>query len=131
MTSQVERRMAEMGLALPLDWTPRGQFLPFRKDGTTVYLSGQICEWDGTVTHDIADRALTRLGVDHLGLDGAEIGTLLAVPMLARFQTGPMIAVWSAVLFASLWLLLAGMGVAVAITIARLERDDGPWRRGL
>ena len=51
MTSQVEQRMAEMGLALPLDWTPRGQFLPFRKDGTTVYLSGQICEWDGTVTH--------------------------------------------------------------------------------
>ena len=51
MTSQVEQRMAEMGLALPPDWTPRGQFLPFRKDGTTVYLSGQICEWAGEVTH--------------------------------------------------------------------------------
>jgi len=25
--------------------------LPFRKDGAVVYLSGQICEWDGTVTH--------------------------------------------------------------------------------
>ena len=51
MTSQVEQLMAEMGLALPPDWTPRGQFLPFRKDGTTVYLSGQICEWAGEVTH--------------------------------------------------------------------------------
>jgi enamine deaminase RidA (YjgF/YER057c/UK114 family) len=51
MTSSVESRLAEMGLELPPDWVPRGQFLPFRKDGTTVYLSGQICEWDGAVTH--------------------------------------------------------------------------------
>ena len=51
MTSQVEQRMAKLDLALPPDWTPRGQFLPFRKDGPIVYLSGQICEWDGDVTH--------------------------------------------------------------------------------
>ena len=51
MTSSVETRLGEMGLELPPDWVPRGQFLPFRKDGTTVYLSGQICEWDGAVTH--------------------------------------------------------------------------------
>ena len=31
-----------------------------------------IVEGDGTVTQGIADRALTRLGVDHLGLDGAD-----------------------------------------------------------
>lgn len=51
MTSQVEQRLADLGLELPPDWTPRGQFLPFRKDGSIVYLSGQICEWDGAVTH--------------------------------------------------------------------------------
>lgn len=51
MTSQVESRLIQLGLELPPDWTPRGQFLPFRKDGTIVYLSGQICEWDGSVTH--------------------------------------------------------------------------------
>lgn len=51
MTSQVEQRMADLGLELPPDWTPRGQFLPFRKDGSLVYLSGQICEWAGEVTH--------------------------------------------------------------------------------
>lgn len=32
-----------------------------------------VVEGDGTVTQAIADRALTRLGVDHLGLDGADI----------------------------------------------------------
>jgi hypothetical protein len=42
-----------------------------------------------------------------------------------------MIALWSVVLFVALWLLLAGFGVVVVITIRRLERDDGPWRRGL
>ncbi len=42
-----------------------------------------------------------------------------------------MIAVWSVVLFVSLWLLLAAFGAVVWITVRRLERDDGPWRRGL
>ena len=51
MTSQIERRLGELELELPPDWTPRGQFLPFRRDGGLVYLSGQICEWDGEVTH--------------------------------------------------------------------------------
>ncbi|KMK68137.1 Holliday junction branch migration DNA helicase RuvB [Puniceibacterium sp. IMCC21224] len=31
-----------------------------------------VVEGDGVVTHALADRALTRLGVDHLGLDGAD-----------------------------------------------------------
>lgn len=51
MTARAEKRLTKMGLQLPPDWAPRGQFLPFRKDGAVVYLSGQICEWDGVVTH--------------------------------------------------------------------------------
>jgi Holliday junction DNA helicase RuvB len=31
-----------------------------------------LVEGDGRLTRDLADRALTRLGVDHLGLDGAD-----------------------------------------------------------
>lgn len=49
--SKAEDRLYDLGLSLPPDWTPRGQFLPYRVDGKTVYLSGQICEWDGDVTH--------------------------------------------------------------------------------
>lgn len=49
--SLAEKRLLELGLTLPPDWTPRGQFLPYRRDGAVVYLSGQICEWDGAVTH--------------------------------------------------------------------------------
>lgn len=51
MRSTAEKRLEELGLELPPDWTPRGQFLPYRTDGSTVYLSGQICEREGNVTH--------------------------------------------------------------------------------
>lgn len=49
--TEFDRKLADLGLELPPDWTPRGQFLPYRRDGSTLYLSGQICEWDGAVTH--------------------------------------------------------------------------------
>lgn len=48
--SITESKLADLGLTLPPDWAPRGRFLPFRRDGNTVYLSGQINEWDGAVT---------------------------------------------------------------------------------
>lgn len=43
--------MQALGLEFPPDWIPRGQFLPYRRDDRVVYLSGQICEWAGDVTH--------------------------------------------------------------------------------
>jgi enamine deaminase RidA (YjgF/YER057c/UK114 family) len=47
---QVMEKLAALGLELPPNWSPRGRFLPYRRDGSIVYLSGQICEWDGRVT---------------------------------------------------------------------------------
>ncbi|NNU81269.1 Holliday junction branch migration DNA helicase RuvB [Halovulum dunhuangense] len=38
-----------------------------------------LVEGDGRVTREIADRALTRLGVDHLGLDGADRRYLMLI----------------------------------------------------
>lgn len=46
-----------------------------------------IVEGDGTVTQAIADRALTRLGVDHLGLDGADRRYLTLIA--ENYQGGP------------------------------------------
>lgn len=48
--SSIETKLKDLGLCLPPDWTPRGRFLPYRRDGLVVYLSGQINEWDGAVT---------------------------------------------------------------------------------
>jgi len=49
--SKAEENLRALGLELPPDWLPRGQFHPYRRDGSVVYLSGQICEWAGEVTH--------------------------------------------------------------------------------
>ena len=46
-----------------------------------------LVEGDGTVTQAIADRALTRLGVDHLGLDGADRRYLRLIA--ESYQGGP------------------------------------------
>lgn len=41
MTDTVERRLAELGLALPALVPPRGNFVPFVRQGKTIYLSGK------------------------------------------------------------------------------------------
>lgn len=46
-----------------------------------------IVEGDGRVTQALADRALTRLGVDHLGLDGADRRYLSLIA--ENYQGGP------------------------------------------
>ncbi|MDA9207459.1 Holliday junction branch migration DNA helicase RuvB [Octadecabacter sp.] len=46
-----------------------------------------VVEGDGTVTQELADRALTRLGVDHLGLDGADRRYLKLIA--ENYQGGP------------------------------------------
>lgn len=45
--SLTETKISELGLNLPAPWKPRGLFLPWRKLGNLIYLSGQICERDG------------------------------------------------------------------------------------
>ena len=47
---RIEQRIKELGLELPPPWIPRGAFLPFQREGSLVFLSGQICEWGGAVT---------------------------------------------------------------------------------
>jgi len=46
-----------------------------------------VVEGDGTVSRDIADSSLTRLGVDHLGLDGADRRYLRLIA--ENYQGGP------------------------------------------
>jgi enamine deaminase RidA (YjgF/YER057c/UK114 family) len=50
MSDPIVERLAALGLSLPETCAPRGNFLPYRRCGDTVYLAGQICEWNGTVT---------------------------------------------------------------------------------
>ncbi|CAM3051926.1 RidA family protein [Paracoccus nototheniae] len=43
----IEARLAELGLALPPSAPSRALFLPGKITGNLLFLSGQICEWEG------------------------------------------------------------------------------------
>lgn len=49
--SSIERRLAELGIALPRVPTPIATFVPYRREGPLVFLAGQVCELDGDVVH--------------------------------------------------------------------------------
>ncbi len=44
-------RIAELAIELPAVPRPIANFVPYRIAGDLVFLSGQICEWNGSVTH--------------------------------------------------------------------------------
>ncbi|WP_128563420.1 RidA family protein [Methylobacterium crusticola] len=46
---EAARRLGALGLVLPRVPPPRGAFLPFSRIGPTLWLAGQICEWEGEV----------------------------------------------------------------------------------
>lgn len=46
-----ETRLADLGIELPQLPTPTGNYVPFRRDGDTIYLAGQTCEWNGDMVY--------------------------------------------------------------------------------
>ncbi len=49
--SRIEQRLAALGLALPMPPTPIANFVPWQRAGATVYLAGQVNEYNGTVPY--------------------------------------------------------------------------------
>ncbi len=47
MTDPVLARLQAMGHALPQSCVPRARFRPWRRSGSLLILSGQVCEWNG------------------------------------------------------------------------------------
>lgn len=47
MSCAIEDKLAQMGLALPPSAPSRALFLPGKISGNLLFLSGQICEWEG------------------------------------------------------------------------------------
>jgi enamine deaminase RidA (YjgF/YER057c/UK114 family) len=46
-----EARLAELAIELPQVPRPIANFIPWRLQGNTVYLAGQVCEWNGAVIY--------------------------------------------------------------------------------
>ena len=46
-----EARLAALSIELPQVPRPIANFVPWRREGGTIYLAGQICEWNGKVIY--------------------------------------------------------------------------------
>jgi|JI8StandDraft_1071087.scaffolds.fasta_scaffold451785_2 enamine deaminase RidA (YjgF/YER057c/UK114 family) len=75
--SQIEERLAALGLELPRPPTPIANFLPFRVQGELVFLAGQVNEWNGTVPY------VGKLGREFSLAQGQKAAQLCALNLLA------------------------------------------------
>lgn len=51
MGTTILDKLEALGLSLPAPMAPRGNFLPFSRDGNLVVLAGQTCDWNGEVPY--------------------------------------------------------------------------------
>ena len=75
--SQIEERLAALGLELPRPPTPIANFLPLRVQGELVFLAGQVNEWNGTVPY------VGKLGREFSLAQGQKAAQLCALNLLA------------------------------------------------
>ena len=77
--SQIEARLAALGVTLPDAPAPAANYMPFVVDGTTVYVSGQISSGpDGLITG--------KLGANVSIEDGATAARACAISLLAQLK---------------------------------------------
>lgn len=74
MPNDVERKLSERGLALPDSCTPRGNFLPYDREGSLLFMAGQICEWNGDVPLRGPVLSGTQTAPDGLQVNDVEAG---------------------------------------------------------
>ncbi len=75
--SRIETRLAELGLELPVPPTPIANFVSWQRAGRTVYLAGQVNEWNGTVPF------VGKLGREFDVAAGQQAARLCALNLLA------------------------------------------------
>ena len=141
--SDVENRLAALGLALPRPPVPIANFLPWRRSGSTVWLAGQVCESNGSVPY------VGKLGRDFDLAQGQHAAQLCALNLLAclklacegdlgrvrrclrvggfvncepEFEFVPMVVNGASDLFVRLWGDEAGRHARTAIGVASLPR---------
>jgi enamine deaminase RidA (YjgF/YER057c/UK114 family) len=135
--------LAARGLELPRQCLPRGQFLPWTRSGRTVYLAGQICEWNGDVLYrglvgaaislDVGAKAAELCALNllfHLrAACGGNLGQVMRCLRVGAFvnapqgfQHSPKIADGASELFIALW-GQAGRHARTAVGVSALPMD--------
>ncbi len=80
MSGKIERRLKELGIELPQPAAPVANYVPFTVSGNLVFISGQICQWNGEL------RFIGKLGGAISIADGREAARLCALNILAHLR---------------------------------------------
>jgi len=80
MTGRIDARLSELGITLPVPARPAGAYVPYVVAGRLVFVSGQLCLWDGELRYRGA------VGGDVSLDDGREAARLCALNLLAQVR---------------------------------------------
>ncbi|HVR96369.1 MAG TPA: RidA family protein [Thermoanaerobaculia bacterium] len=80
MPTQVDDRLRELGLDLPIPSTPGANYVPYVRTGNLLFLTGQLSQWNGE------RRFIGKLGRE-LGIEeGQQAARLCALNLIAHLQ---------------------------------------------
>jgi enamine deaminase RidA (YjgF/YER057c/UK114 family) len=80
VSTEIDKRLAELGLELPEPAAPGANYVPFVQTGNLVFVTGQLPQWNGE------RRFIGKLGRE-LGVeDGQEAARLCALNVLAQLR---------------------------------------------
>jgi len=142
MSCSIEARLSELGLALPPSAPSRALFLPGKISGNLLFLSGQICEWEGVPKYfgpigtgfdtAIGQQAAQMCALNLLFSIRAVAGSLTKVSQIVRvggfvaadpgYADGPQIVNGASQLFIDLW-GDAGRHARTAVNVASLPAN--------
>ncbi|HVC57088.1 MAG TPA: RidA family protein [Stellaceae bacterium] len=80
MSGRIEARLKELGIELPIPAAPVANYVPFATSGNLVFISGQICQWNGEL------RYLGKLGAGIGIAEGSAAARLCALNILAHLR---------------------------------------------
>ena len=78
MPGKIDQRLAELKLELPNPASPMANYVPAVRSGNLLFLSGQICQWNGE------RRFVGKLGRDFTVEQGQEAARLCGLNLLAQ-----------------------------------------------
>src|ERR1700754_630555 len=78
MPGTIDQRLAELKLELPNPASPMANYVPAVRSGNLLFLSGQICQWNGE------RRFLGKLGAEISVEQGREAAKLCGLNLLAQ-----------------------------------------------
>tara|TARA_R110002073_G_scaffold98448_2_gene225429 strand:- start:1299 stop:1766 length:468 start_codon:yes stop_codon:yes gene_type:complete len=80
MPGTVEARLKDLGIELPTPSTPAANYIPYTIVGSTVFVAGQVCVWNGEIV------CRGRLGEDVATEDGYKAARVCGLNLIAQVR---------------------------------------------